>query len=120
MPNISQKGETIEFQNTTGSTLTVRSPAAVGDRVVICADDIPDTEVGVGFTTGVHTFPKVSGAVIAVGEKCLFDVSAGEVDDRNATAASGDITDGLVAWESAGAGVTTIQCKLTDVGTRTP
>lgn len=118
MANRSQKGEVIRFTNGTGSDLAVRDPVAIGDGVGVCAEDIVDGTAGNAFTTGVHTFPKVSGADISVGEMVVFDVSAGAVDDRNATPAAGDISDALQAWESAGPGTTTCQCKIVGVGTR--
>jgi predicted RecA/RadA family phage recombinase len=61
---------------------------------------------------GVFTVPRVSGAVIAVGEYVIWDSSAAAFDDNAATPATGDVSDGAIAFESAGNGTTTIKVKL--------
>lgn len=61
--------------------------------------------------SGVHTLPKVSGAVIAQGEQVLWDVSAGAVDDDAATPATGDFLCGY-AMEAAGDGATEIKVLI--------
>lgn len=60
---------------------------------------------------GVWKIPKVSAAVITKGQLVLFDVSAGAVDDDQATPATGDFFCGY-ADESAGAGVTEIKVDI--------
>ena len=60
---------------------------------------------------GVFTLPKASAAVITEGEQVLWDSSAGNVDDDQATPASGDFLCGY-AMESAGNGVTTVAVRI--------
>lgn len=62
---------------------------------------------------GVYNIPKVSGADITQGEQVLWDVSAGAVDDDQATPASGDFLCGY-AFETAGTGVTEIAVAINE------
>ena len=62
--------------------------------------------------TGTYTFPAASGAVIAAGETVNWDVSASNVDDNAATAATGDVEDFGIAVEASGNGDTTVIVKL--------
>lgn len=59
----------------------------------------------------VWKLPKASAAVITQGQKVLWDVSAGNVDDDQATPATGDFLCG-VAFETAGSGVTEIAVDI--------
>lgn len=62
---------------------------------------------------GVYKLPKVSAAVIAQGQQVLWDVSAGAVDDDQATPGSGDFLCGY-AFEAAGNGVTEILVAINE------
>lgn len=112
------EGMTIPF--TASADVSSGDVIAVGEVLGYSLTDVANGEDGtLGF--GVHEVPKVSGAVIAKGERVLWDASAKAFDDNAATPASGDIIGAAaVAWEAAGAGVTTILVKLTGVpGTKT-
>jgi len=63
---------------------------------------------------GVYKLPKVTGAVITRGQLVYWDVSAGNVDDDQATPAAGDFFCGY-AMESAGAGVLEIAVDINQV-----
>jgi len=63
---------------------------------------------------GVYKLPKVTGAVITKGQRVLWDVSAGNVDDDQATPAAGDFFCGY-AFESAGSGVLEIAVDINQV-----
>ena len=66
--------------------------------------------------TGVFRVPKVSGAVIAQGERLVWDASAAAFDDSLATPATGDVSgEAAVAFEAAGNGVTSIAVRFTGV-----
>lgn len=91
-------GAVVELKHTLGVALA----AASGSGVVI--------PVAV---EGVFTLPKVSGAVFVVGEKLIWDTSAGAFDDSLATPATGDITGAVVAVQAGGNGETTCVVKLT-------
>lgn len=62
---------------------------------------------------GGYVLPKASAAVIAAGERVLWDASAANVDDDAATPAAGDFLCGI-ALESAGSGVTEILVAINE------
>lgn len=77
---------------------------------------IPVTDAAEGDPVAVQierafTLPKLSTAVIAAGEKVIWDVSAGQV--IVASAAAGDLNNFGVAIAAAGNGVTEVPVKLT-------
>lgn len=60
---------------------------------------------------GVFTLPKVSAAVIGIGESVNYDASLGTIDDELAVKAAGDFTCGW-ANKAAGNGVLTVEVKI--------
>lgn len=98
-----EKGETIDYANTSGSTILANTPVVVGEQIGVAIDDIPDQTTGVLAMEGVFNLPKVDAAVIAQGERVLWDSSAGAFDDSAAIAASGDVSNCCIAWEGKGA-----------------
>ena len=88
---------------------TLTAAVSSGDVVVVgtlvCVATV-DGAIGdsIALAVGeVYDLPKVDAAVIAQGERVIYDVSAGEVDDENATPATGDVSNFGVAWEAKGA-----------------
>jgi predicted RecA/RadA family phage recombinase len=115
--NIVTEGSVIQWTNGTGSTKASGAVVVIGSNgdalIGIAAVDIANGATGsVIIDEAVATVPKVSGAVIAQGEYVIWDASAGAFDDNAATPATGDVSDGAIAWESAGNGVTSIKVKL--------
>ncbi len=113
--NYIQEGDIIDWTN--GGTAVSSGDVVVigsnGDALIgVALADIGNGETGSVALEGVFEVPKVSAAVIAQGEYVIWDASAGAFDDNAATPATGDVSDGAIAWESAGNGVTTIQVKL--------
>lgn len=113
--NYQQEGDIIPWTN--GGTAVASDDVVVigsnGDALIgIALGDIANGETGSVGLCGVFTVPKVSAAVIAQGEYVIWDASAGAFDDNAAIAAAGDVSDGAIAFETAGAGVTTIAVKL--------
>ena len=112
-----RKGEKLSAKYTAGGTIAVNDILVVGTNSKACVgvaqEGMVSGDVGIVDLAGCYVFPKVSGAVIKAGETVDWDVSAGEVDDNQATSASGDVADFGVALEDAGNGVTTIAVKLT-------
>lgn len=98
-----EKGDTLDYANSSGSTIVANTPVVVGQQMGIVAEDIPDGETGVLLMSGVFNVPKVDAAVIAQGESVNWDASASEFDDNAAVAASGDVSGCCVAWEAKGA-----------------
>ena len=118
--NYIQPGEVIDWTNA-GTAKSAGDVVAMGNILGVALVDIANAATGSVAVRGVFNVPKVSGAVIAQGEKLTWDVSAGAFDDNLATPATGDITGApAVAWEAAGAGVTDINVMFTGVpGTTT-
>lgn len=114
MKNFVQPGDVITF--TAGATLTSGQVVRIGALLGIAAGAIANGAVGEAYLTGVFTVPKVSGAVIAQGERLVWDASAAAFDDSVATPATGDVSgESAVAWEAAGNGVTELQVRFTGV-----
>jgi len=118
MDNFVQPGETLDYTNGSGSTITAGSAVVIGAQIGVAIADIADGASGPVAMEGVYTLPKVSAAVIGQGEDVAFDVSAAAFDDNAMTPAAGDITGACTAWEAAGNGATTVVVKInTGVGT---
>jgi len=113
--NFVQNGEVIDYVNA-GAAISSDDVVVIGSNgdalLGVALVDIVNGATGAVAIDGVYTVPKVSGAVIAQGEYVMWDSSAGAFDDNAATAAAGDVSDGAVAFESAGNGVTTIKVKF--------
>lgn len=119
MDNFVQRGKVLSF--TAAADLLAGQVLVLGNTIGVVAADVANGGAGELNITGVYTVPKVSAAVIAVGETVTWDASAGAFDDNAATPDSGDITGpACIAWEGAGNGVTSLQVMFTGVpGTRT-
>lgn len=91
-------GAVVKLANTLGVAL--KSAAGSGETIPVAVE-------------GVFTGPKVSAAVFAVGEKLIWDVSAGAFDDSAATPATGDVTGAAVAVVAGANTETTCTFKLT-------
>lgn len=117
MKNFVSEGNTIEYTNAGGTTIASGTLVATGHVLGWAIADIPAGETGTLRITGEGTAPKVSGAVFAVGEKLVFDVSAnagaGAFDDSAATPASGDLTGAAIASVAGADGQTTATVILT-------
>lgn len=116
--NYVQPGKVIE--HTAGSNISAGSVVKMGNILGVALNDIANGSVGSVQIEGVFRVPKVSAAVIAIGESLTWDVSAnagaGAFDDNAATPATGDVTGApAVAFEAAGNGVTSMLVKFTGV-----
>ena len=113
--NYGQHGDVIDWTNG-GTAVSSGDPVVIGSNgdadIGIALVDIANGATGSVARVGVYAVPKVSAAVIAAGERVMWDSSAGAFDDNAATAGSGDVVEGAVAIEAAGNGVTTIDVAL--------
>lgn len=91
-------GSVVKMSHTLGVAL--KAAAGSGETIPVAVE-------------GVFTVPKVSAAVFAVGEKLIWDVSAGAFDDSAATPATGDVTGAAVAVVAGANTETTCVVKLT-------
>jgi len=112
----------------TRMTITAGADISSGDVVVqgstlgIAVTNIANGASGEIMIEGTFDLPKADAAVITAGEGVIWDSSAGEFDDDQATPASGDVSGAAIAMESKGATTgETIKVKLGRVaGTVTP
>ena len=100
--NRERNGEVVQFTNG-GSDLASGDVVVINLLVGVALVDIANGETGSVAITQVYNLPKVDAAVIAQGEAVHFDVSVGEVDDDQATPASGDLIGWGIADEAKGA-----------------
>jgi len=108
-----REGKSVLYQNG-GSAIANGDVVIMGNTVGVALESIgATTGTGMVAVEGVYSIPKVTGAVIGIGQTVFWDVSAGNVDDNAATAAAGDIKNGMIAMESAGSGILAIEVKLT-------
>jgi len=89
-------GAVVELKHSLGVAL---KGASSGDVIAVAIE-------------GVFELPKVSAAVFVVGEKLIWDTSAGAFDDSAATPATGDITGAAIAMRAGANGETTCLVKL--------
>jgi predicted RecA/RadA family phage recombinase len=117
MNNAVDSGSTINYTNGGGATIPAGRLFVAGHILACAIADIPVGETGACQVTGKVTAPKVSAATFAVGEKLVFDVSAGSgvgaFDDSAATPATGDLTGAAVAAEAGLDAETTCTVILT-------
>lgn len=112
--NYEQPGKVIRY--TAGADVVSGQVVVVGKILGVALEDIANGATGNVAIDGVFRVPKVSAAVIAAGENLTWDASAAAFDDNVATPATGDVTGApAVAFEAAGAGVTTLAVKFTGV-----
>ena len=101
MKNYVNDGNTIPYTNGGGSTIASGTLVKTGHTLGWAVADIPAGASGTLRISGKGTAPKVSAAVFVVGEKLVFDVSAGSgvgaFDDSVATPAAGDVTGAAIA-----------------------
>ncbi|KGE78269.1 DUF2190 family protein [Halomonas salina] len=109
--NYHQDGQTIHYQNDTGSDIASGAPVVVGGLLCVAIVDIANGASGTLIAEGVASIPKATGSAINQGAAVDFDVSAGNANG-NLTPDTGDLTGCGVAWETAASGDTTVLVKL--------
>lgn len=95
-----------------GSAVSSGAVVVVGNLIGVATRDIGAGETGELAMEGVFNLPKVTASVIGIGEKVMWDVSAGKFDLKSATPATGDVTVCCVAWADGANGDTTLDIKL--------
>lgn len=114
MINYEQPGDVITI--TAGADIAAGAVVRVGALLGVACSAIANGASGEVKITGVFNVPKVSAAVIAQGERLVWDASAAAFDDSAATPATGDVSgEAAVAFEAAGNGVTEISVLFTGV-----
>lgn len=120
MNNYIAPGVTRPWLNNSGGAVASGDVVVDGQTLGIAAVDIANGETGEVQYSGRFSVPKVSAAVIAGGDPVIWDVSASEFDDKLATPAAGDVSNGAKAVGAWGAATTTMEIQLADhIGTVT-
>lgn len=101
-----QRGETIEYKNTTESAINADDVVSLGSRIAVAGDNISKGETGILHTVGVFEIKKKESEVINQGTSVYYS----ETDGITATADS-NIPAGY-AFKSAKATDTTVYVKL--------
>ena len=109
-------GETIDWINVSGAAVSANDVVVMGTNSTmimgVVLEDIASTATGPVAIEGVFTCAKVSAAAIAAGESVIWDASASDFDDNQATPATGDVSGCCVAVETRAATTTTVKVKL--------
>jgi predicted RecA/RadA family phage recombinase len=107
-----QPGEVMEV--TLAGTVTADDVDVVGTALlgVALGSGVSGEKISYA-VRGVYKIPKATAAVITQGQQVLWDVSAGNVDDDQATPAAGDFLCGY-ATESAGNGDTEVEVAINE------
>lgn len=114
--NLVQEDGVKLWTNSTGSAVSSGGVVVAGNMIGVALVDIANGATGsVDFTPGrvFSGIPKVTAAVFVVGEKLIWDTSAGKFDDSAATPATGDVTGAVVAWIAGTSSDTTCTIMLT-------
>ncbi|MBX5459735.1 MAG: DUF2190 family protein [Steroidobacteraceae bacterium] len=106
-----QRGNVVNY--VAGGDVTSGVPVVMGHTLgVPITSGVSGNTIAVAIE-GVFELPKVANAVFAVGEKLIWDTSAGAFDDSAATPATGDLTGAAMAMRAGLNGETTCLVKLT-------
>lgn len=70
-----QRGETLDYLNTTGGTIKLGDIVKLGTRAGVAGDDIPAGEIGAVHVTGVYEMPKAASEALAVGDTLYLNAA---------------------------------------------
>lgn len=84
--------------------------------VCVAREAIANGDTGIVALSGVFEFPKVSTAVIKMGESVNWDSSVGGVEDNAHTTGAGDVAQFGCTVEDAGNGTTVIDIDIAEPG----
>lgn len=104
-----QRGEALDFPNTTEATIPVGAVIEMGTRIGVAGDDILPGQVGTVHVMGVFRFPKAESKAPKMGDALYYDKTA-----KNITTESGETT--LPAGYAAAAAAETDTTVLVNIG----
>jgi predicted RecA/RadA family phage recombinase len=112
--NFVQDGNVID--HVAAAAISSGDVVKIGQSLGVALADIANGATGPVAMRGVFTVPKVTAAVIAAGERLVWDVSAGKFDDNLAAPATGDVSgEAAVAYEAGTSSMTTLKVMFTGV-----
>lgn len=94
-----QKGEILDFTNTTGEEIGYNDVVTLDSRIGVAKDIIPVNAVGSVAVTGTYELPADTTAAFVVGEQLYWDETAGKV-----VKTAGDIAAGWAFGNKIAAG----------------
>ena len=113
--NYVSPGKVIRYTHS-GTALVSGQVVRIGQTLGVALEAIANGGTGSVAVDGVYTVPKVSAAVIALGESLVWDASAAAFDDNLATPATGDVSGPpAVAMEAGINTQTTLKVKFTGI-----
>lgn len=114
MKNYRQKGDNLDYPNSSGSTIAAGTVLLMGASTIgIVVADILDGTTGAVCVEGCFQVAKVTGRAWTLGAKLFWDVSASKFDVVAGTPATGDPVGVAIASEAAASADTTGYAKLT-------
>jgi predicted RecA/RadA family phage recombinase len=111
MKNYLQPGDKITVP--APATVTSGSGTVLGTLLGVATHDAASGASCTFLIEGVVTLPKLTAAVIAVGDRLHWDVDSSPPQFIKASPAAGDILNCAVAVAAAGSSATTVAVKLT-------
>lgn len=104
-----QRGETLDYKNTTDATIPAGSVVAIKTRIGVAGTDIPPGGLGSLHVSGVYTMAKADGKEVEMGDALYLDTEG----DNLTTDAEGNIPAGY-AVAAAASTDTTVQVSIGD------
>ena len=105
-----QEGNVID--HIAGADIVSGEVVVIGGRIGVAIADIANGATGAMGVKGVYKLPKVTAAVLSVGESVQYDVSASLLADGGATAATGDLVNCATVVTAAGNGDTEVEVDI--------
>ena len=90
-----QKGDKIDYKNTTEATIKNNQVVTLGERIGIAGNDILPGETGTVVLNGVFAIPKADSIAVKVGNTLYFAA------DKVTTAKTGNVVAGMAIADAA-------------------
>lgn len=102
-----QRGETLDFVNSTGKVIEANTIIVLGQRMGVAGTEIPAGEKGTVHVEGIYSFPKAKPTAITAGALVYWD----ETNNCLTTTSTSNILAGYAA-EAAGENDATVLVKI--------
>lgn len=102
-----QRGETLDFVNSTGKVIEANTIIVLGQRIGVAGTEIPAGEKGTVHVEGIYSFPKAKSTAITAGALVYWD----KINNCLTTTSTSNILAGYAA-EAAGENDATVLVKI--------
>lgn len=102
-----QRGETLDFVNSTGKAIEANTIIVLGQRMGVAGTEIPAGEKGTVHVEGIYSFPKAESTAITAGALVYWD----KTNNCITTTSTSNILAGYAA-EAAGGNDATVLVKI--------